>query len=64
MTPPKNINQNRQDDELWISVLDKCSETQQRQDINDYNLVQNEYLKKLKKLTVTDNLERICPQDM
>ena len=48
----------RQDDELWISVPDNYRETGQRQDFNDYGLVQDEYLQSLEK---TDNLrDCIC----
>ena len=51
----------RQDDRLWISILDNYTEKGQRQDFNDYKLVQGKHLKSL---TVTDKLERTYLQEM
>ena len=49
-----------QDDKLWINISDNYIETGQRQDFNDYELAQEEYLKSS---TVTDKLERMYPPD-
>ena len=45
----------REDNGQWIGILDNYIETGQRQDFNDYKLVQDKYLRGL---TVTDNLGR------
>ena len=59
----KDTNQNvdaTQDDGQWISVPHNYVETGHRQDFNDYDLIQDEYLKSV---TVTDNSERMYPPD-
>ena len=52
--------QNMQDDYLWVKVLDNHIEIVQRQYFNDYELIQEEYLRNLE---MTDNTEKPYPPE-
>ena len=51
--------QNRQDDDLWVKVPDNDIEIGQRQDLNDYELIQEEYLRNF---DMTCNIEKPTDQ--
>ena len=52
--------QNRQDDDLLVKAAGNDIEIGQRQDFNDYELIQEEYLRNLE---MTDNTEKPSPPE-
>ena len=55
-----NNAQNRQDDDLWFKITDNDIKIGQRQDLNYYELIQEEYLRNLE---MTDNAEKPYQQE-
>ena len=49
---------NKQDDYLWVKIPDNDIEVSQRQDLNDYELMQVEYLRNMQMI---DNTEKTLP---
>ena len=50
----------RVDSDLWLKIPFLDTETGQRQNFNEYELLQDEYLRNLE---MTDNIEQTYPQD-
>ena len=50
---------NRQNNDLWVKLLSPDTEISQRQNVNEYDLVQDEYMKNL---GTTENIKQAYRQ--